>query len=73
MDQTRDVFELNFFAAIGLVRLVLPYMRARRAGHIVNVTSIRGVVLVVFYLDRVRFWRRFQPVNAVILHYFQDV
>jgi NADP-dependent 3-hydroxy acid dehydrogenase YdfG len=44
IDQVRAAFELNFFAAIELTRLVLPHMRARRSGCIINMTSICGLV-----------------------------
>lgn len=44
--QVRDAFELNFFGVIELTRLVLPSMRTRRAGHILNVSSIVGLVAV---------------------------
>lgn len=37
-------FEVNVFSAVELIRAVLPAMRERRAGHIVNVTSMAGLV-----------------------------
>jgi short-subunit dehydrogenase len=42
MDEVRALMELNFFAALGLIHLVTPHMRARRSGMIVNVGSIAG-------------------------------
>jgi short-subunit dehydrogenase len=39
----RKVFEVNFFAAVALLRLALPAMRARRSGMIVNVSSMDGI------------------------------
>ncbi|MQP77198.1 SDR family NAD(P)-dependent oxidoreductase [Stenotrophomonas sp. MYb238] len=42
--QIRANLELNFFAAAGLSREVLPQMRARRSGRILNLTSIAGLV-----------------------------
>ncbi|MDU9394799.1 oxidoreductase [Pseudomonas sp. zfem002] len=42
--QIRAQMELNFFAAAELSREVLPLMRARRSGHILNLTSIAGLV-----------------------------
>lgn len=43
-EQLRANLELNFFAAAELSREVLPQMRARRSGHILNLTSIAGLV-----------------------------
>ena len=39
----RNVFEVNFFAAVALLRMVLPGMRARKRGTIVNVSSMDGI------------------------------
>ena len=42
----RDAMETNFWAAFGLINAVLPQMRARRQGRIVNIASIGGKVAV---------------------------
>jgi NAD(P)-dependent dehydrogenase (short-subunit alcohol dehydrogenase family) len=39
----RDLFEVNFFAAVALLRRVLPGMRLRKRGTIVNVSSMDGL------------------------------
>lgn len=46
MDESsvRAMFELNFFAALSVTRAVLPGMRARGNGWIVNVSSVAGLV-----------------------------
>lgn len=43
-EQIRMNMELNFFAAAELSREILPQMRARRSGQILNLTSIAGLV-----------------------------
>jgi len=43
-EQIRAQMELNFFAAAELSREVLPQMRAQKSGHILNLTSIAGLV-----------------------------
>jgi NAD(P)-dependent dehydrogenase (short-subunit alcohol dehydrogenase family) len=42
--EVRAMFEANFFGAVNMIKAVLLSMRARRAGHIVNVTSVGGFV-----------------------------
>ncbi|WP_158891348.1 oxidoreductase [Amycolatopsis anabasis] len=44
IDRARDQFEVNLFAPARLVQLVLPGMRARKSGTIVNVSSIGGEI-----------------------------
>ncbi len=40
----RDMFETNFFSLAALIRKVLPGMRARKSGHIINISSVGGLV-----------------------------
>jgi NAD(P)-dependent dehydrogenase (short-subunit alcohol dehydrogenase family) len=42
MTDFHDVMETNFFGAIRCIQAVLPSMRQRRSGCIINVTSIAG-------------------------------
>ena len=44
MAEVRDMFEINFFAPLDLIRQAVPHMRARGGGMIVNVGSIGGKV-----------------------------
>jgi NAD(P)-dependent dehydrogenase (short-subunit alcohol dehydrogenase family) len=37
-------FDVNVFGAVATMKAVLPYMRGRRRGHIINITSMAGYV-----------------------------
>ncbi len=43
-DEIQRVFDTNLFGAIRLIRAVLPHMRARWSGRIINIGSMSGVV-----------------------------
>ncbi|MFE6742106.1 oxidoreductase [Streptomyces tubercidicus] len=43
-DEVRALFDTNVFGLVHTTRAVLPGMRARRAGHIVNMSSLGGLV-----------------------------
>lgn len=43
-EQIRQQFEVNLFGSIEMTRLILPTMRAQKSGHILNVSSIGGLV-----------------------------
>ncbi|MGH1591896.1 oxidoreductase [Methylobacterium phyllosphaerae] len=43
-DKIRAQFDANVFGLFALTRAVLPVMRAQKAGHILNVTSVAGFV-----------------------------
>src|SRR6185312_16005108 len=43
-DEHRRMFETNYFGAIRCIQKVLPSMRERRRGAIVNITSLAGLV-----------------------------
>jgi NAD(P)-dependent dehydrogenase (short-subunit alcohol dehydrogenase family) len=40
--EARRLFEVDVFAPIRIIRAALPYLRAQRSGHIINITSIAG-------------------------------
>jgi NAD(P)-dependent dehydrogenase (short-subunit alcohol dehydrogenase family) len=44
LDEVRRQFDVNVFGAVGVMKAVAPYMRVRRRGHIINVTSMGGLV-----------------------------
>ena len=43
-DEVRKLFETNYFGVVELIKATLPGMRARRHGHIVNISSMTGLV-----------------------------
>jgi len=44
MDELQRQFAANVFGPVAMIKAVLPGMRARRRGHIVNVTSMGGFI-----------------------------
>lgn len=42
-DEVRRLYETNVFGLLNVTRAVLPAMRARRAGHVINISSLGGV------------------------------
>jgi NAD(P)-dependent dehydrogenase (short-subunit alcohol dehydrogenase family) len=44
MDDLRQQFEVNVFGAVAMMKAVLPHMRARREGRILNITSMGGLM-----------------------------
>ena len=44
LDEARYQFEVNLFGLARLTQLALPYMRAQRAGTIVNISSVGGKI-----------------------------
>ncbi len=43
-DEVRAMFETNFFGLAALTKRVLPGMRSRGQGHIVNISSVGGLI-----------------------------
>lgn len=43
-DAVRKLMETNFFGLVEMTKAVLPGMRERKSGHIVNISSIGGLV-----------------------------
>jgi NAD(P)-dependent dehydrogenase (short-subunit alcohol dehydrogenase family) len=42
--EVRRLFDTNYFGVVAMIKAVLPSMRARRSGHIVNISSMTGLV-----------------------------
>jgi NAD(P)-dependent dehydrogenase (short-subunit alcohol dehydrogenase family) len=42
--EVRKLFDTNYFGVVDTLKAVLPGMRERRAGHIVNISSMTGLV-----------------------------
>jgi len=44
LGEVRHQFEVNVFGAVAMIQAVLPFMRKRRAGRILNITSMGGYI-----------------------------
>ncbi len=44
LEDLKRQFEVNVFGAVAMIKAVLPHLRKRRSGHIVNVTSMGGII-----------------------------
>jgi NAD(P)-dependent dehydrogenase (short-subunit alcohol dehydrogenase family) len=42
LSEMRRQFDVNVFGAVAMMKTVLPFMRERRRGHILNITSMGG-------------------------------
>jgi NAD(P)-dependent dehydrogenase (short-subunit alcohol dehydrogenase family) len=52
VEDLRRQFDVNVFGAVAVIQAVLPYMRKRRGGHIINITSMGGIITfpgIAFY------------------------
>jgi NAD(P)-dependent dehydrogenase (short-subunit alcohol dehydrogenase family) len=43
-DKVRKLFDTNYFGVVDTIKAVLPQMRARHCGHIINISSMTGLV-----------------------------
>jgi NAD(P)-dependent dehydrogenase (short-subunit alcohol dehydrogenase family) len=48
IDEAQQMFDANFFGMLRVCRAVLPHLRERRAGTIVNVSSLAGLIAQPF-------------------------
>jgi short-subunit dehydrogenase len=44
LSEMRRQFDVNVFGAVAMMKAVLPFMRGRRRGHILNITSMGGFI-----------------------------
>jgi NAD(P)-dependent dehydrogenase (short-subunit alcohol dehydrogenase family) len=42
--EVRKLFDVNYFGAVNMIKAVLPAMRRRGSGHIINISSMTGLV-----------------------------
>ncbi|SEF07048.1 Short-chain dehydrogenase [Rhizobiales bacterium GAS188] len=44
LEEMRHQLDVNLFGAVAMMKAVLPFMRERRRGHIINITSMAGCI-----------------------------
>ncbi|MEO6637107.1 MAG: SDR family oxidoreductase [Ginsengibacter sp.] len=44
MEEIEDVMDVNFMGAVRCIKSVLPQMRMQKSGHIINISSVGGLV-----------------------------
>ena len=49
INDVKRVFDTNFFSQLNLIQTVLPYMRSKKMGLIINITSIAGYLGLPFW------------------------
>ncbi|MCR8556419.1 SDR family NAD(P)-dependent oxidoreductase [Mucilaginibacter sp. BJC16-A38] len=42
-EEARESFDINVFGTLNVIREVMPFMRERKSGHIINISSIAGI------------------------------
>lgn len=42
-EETRTNFDVNVFGTLNVIRKAMPFLRAQRSGHIINISSIAGI------------------------------
>lgn len=44
LEEMRQQFDVNVFGAVAVIKAFVPFFRQRRAGHIINITSMGGFI-----------------------------
>ena len=44
VEQAKELFDVNVWGVVSVIQAVLPYLRQQGSGHIINISSVSGVV-----------------------------
>eukprot|EP00877_Chromochloris_zofingiensis_P014011 jgi/Chrzof1/8864/Cz03g27070.t1 len=44
LEEHQRVFDVNYFGVVRMMQAIIPHMRKARSGHIINVSSIGGII-----------------------------
>ncbi|MCL6589719.1 MAG: SDR family NAD(P)-dependent oxidoreductase [Firmicutes bacterium] len=51
LEKAKEIFNLNYFGPLRLIQALVPFMREKRSGLIINVSSLAGIFVIPFQVQ----------------------